>query len=126
MAGLGALERVLMDELWDADTPLPVRDLRDRLNARGGRELAYNTVQTVLDRLARKGLVIRSQEGRAHRYSPARSREDHVAAVMLEALSDTGRRGAVLARFAELVDARDARALLQALTARSTRRRPRG
>jgi predicted transcriptional regulator len=101
-----------------------VRELRERVNARESRELAYNTVQTVLDRLARKGMVVRRQEGRAHRYAPARSREDHVAALMLEALSGTGERGAVLARFAELVDSRDARALLQALTARSTRRRP--
>ncbi len=124
MAGFGALERMLMDELWDAGEPLLVRELRERVNARGGRQLAYNTVQTVLDRLARKGIVVRSREGRAHRYAPARSREDHVAALMLEALSDTEERGAVLARFAQLVDPRDARALLQALTARSPRRGP--
>src|SRR6266496_3268321 len=86
MAGFGALERVLMGELWDAGEPLPVREVRDRVNARGGRQLAYNTVQTVLDRLARKGIVVRSREGRAHRYAPAASREDHVAALMLQAL----------------------------------------
>ena len=121
MADFGTLERAVMNELWDAGGPMLVRELRERVNARSGRELAYTTVQTVVDRLAHKGFVLRTQDGRAHRYAPIRSREEHIAALMLEALSDTGKRGAVLARFAQLVDARDARALLQALTDRSAR-----
>ena len=121
MADFGALERAVMNELWDAGGPMLVRELRERVNAGGGRELAYTTVQTVVDRLAHKGFVLRTPDGRAYRYAPARSREEHVAALMLEVLSDTGARGAVLARFAQLVDARDARALLQALADRSAR-----
>ncbi len=118
MADFGALERAIMNELWNASGPMLVRELRERVNAGGGRELAYTTVQTVVDRLAHKGFVLRTQDGRAHRYAPARSREEHVAGLMLDALSDTGERGAVLARFAQLVDARDAKALLQALADR--------
>ena len=121
MAGFGALERAIMDALWSGSGPMPVRELRERVNAGGGRELAYTTVQTVADRLARKGYVVRTRDGRAYRYAPASSREEHVAGLMVEALSDTGERGAVLARFAQLVDARDARALLQALADRSFR-----
>jgi predicted transcriptional regulator len=121
MADFGVLERAIMDALWDASGPILVRELRERVNAGGGRELAYTTVQTVADRLARKGLVQRTRDGRAHRYAAARSREEHVAGLMLEALSDTGERGAVLARFAQLVDRRDAKALLQALSDRSAR-----
>ena len=102
-----------------------VRELREQVNAGGGRGLAYTTVQTVADRLVRKGLVQRTQDGRAYRYAPARSREEHVAGLMLEALSDTGERGAVLARFAQLVDAGDARTLLQALADRPARRKRR-
>src|SRR6266536_914354 len=67
MAGFGALERVLMGELWDAGEPLPVREVRDRVNARGGRQLAYNTVQTVLDRLARRGARPLRATGRSAR-----------------------------------------------------------
>ncbi len=39
------------------------------------RALAYTTVMTVLDRLARRGLVTRSRQGRAFVYSPAVSRD---------------------------------------------------
>jgi predicted transcriptional regulator len=38
-------------------------------------ELAYNTVQTMLNVLHRKGRVQRSLEGRAYVYSPVASRE---------------------------------------------------
>ncbi|MBI3471097.1 MAG: BlaI/MecI/CopY family transcriptional regulator [Candidatus Solibacter usitatus] len=37
--------------------------------------LAYTTVMTLLDRLARKGTVSRRKVGRAYVYAPARSRE---------------------------------------------------
>jgi predicted transcriptional regulator len=40
-----------------------------------GNELAYNTVQTMLNVLHRKGRVERTLEGRAYVYSPVASRE---------------------------------------------------
>ncbi len=39
-------------------------------------ELAYTTVMTTLDRLFKKGLLTRSEEGRAFRYAPRLSREE--------------------------------------------------
>jgi len=39
-------------------------------------ELAYTTVMTTLDRLFKKGLLTRSEEGRAFRYVPRFSREE--------------------------------------------------
>ena len=39
------------------------------------RPLAYTTVMTLLDRLARKGAVARRKEGRRHVYAPLVSRE---------------------------------------------------
>jgi predicted transcriptional regulator len=41
-----------------------------------GHRLAYTTVMTTLDRLFKKGLLGRSQEGLAFRYEAAVSRED--------------------------------------------------
>jgi len=40
------------------------------------RELAYTTVMTTLDRLFKKGLLTRTEEGRAFRYMPRYSREE--------------------------------------------------
>ncbi len=39
-------------------------------------DLAYTTLMTTLDRLFKKGLLTRSEEGRAFRYAPRFSRED--------------------------------------------------
>jgi len=39
------------------------------------RKLAYTTVMTILERLARKGGVMRRKSGRAYLYSPRLSRE---------------------------------------------------
>ena len=52
MAGLGELEREVMARLWDAGEPLTVRQVHERLDPARG--LAYTTVMTVLDRLAKK------------------------------------------------------------------------
>nr|BFE78376.1 hypothetical protein GCM10020093_009770 [Planobispora longispora] len=92
-----------------------------RRSTREGTALAYTTVQTVADRLARKGLLTRSRSGVAFVYAPVRTREEHVVAVMLAALSDLPDRGPVLARFAESVEPGDAQRLLDALTGRSSR-----
>jgi predicted transcriptional regulator len=85
-----------METLWSADQPVTARDVQDAL---AGRDLATTTVLTVLGRLERKGLVTRERDGRAHRYRPVASREDHVAELMHDALDAAPDRGAVLARF---------------------------
>jgi len=118
-----------MDQLWRAEQPLLVREILDRINAVSARPLAYTTVQTVADRLVRKGLAARVLDGVAYRYQAVRSREEHVAELMLDALSGSDDRSVALARFAELVDPRDARQLLEALAerksaGRGTDRRP--
>ncbi len=112
MARLGELERAVMDVLWAAPAGSTARDVVDALPER---DLAATTVLTVLSRLERKGLVARDRDGRAHRYRPVGSREDHVAALMREALDSAGDRAAALARFADQVDVADAAALADAL-----------
>ncbi len=62
---LPELELECMKALWESGE-LSVRAVRDHLAPR--RPLAYTTVLTVLDRLARKGVVARRKVGRAHLY----------------------------------------------------------
>jgi len=70
---LGDLEHAVMDVLWVRGAPTSVRDVHEDLSERG---LAYTTVMTVLDRLAKKGVVVRQLDGRAWLYLPAKSRAD--------------------------------------------------
>ena len=95
----GDLEREVMAQLWQAGEPLTVRQVHERLSAE--RDLAYTTVMTVLDRLAKKGVVTQERTDRAYRYVPAQSREEMTAALMLDALSAApdGVRDAALAHF---------------------------
>ena len=94
---LGDLEREVMTRLWDASGPLTVRQVHDLLIA--DRDLAYTTVMTVLDRLAKKGVVRRQKADRAYLYEPAQTREEMTAAVMLDALSSSTDQDAALAHF---------------------------
>ena len=94
---LGDLEREVMTQLWEAGEPLTVRQVHERLSRR--RDLAYTTVMTVLDRLAKKGVVTQQKADRAYRYAPAQTREEMTASVMLDALTAGGDQDAALAYF---------------------------
>ena len=111
MNRLGDLERKVMDVLWDsAEAPLTGRQVADQLPDR-----AYTTVLTILDRLRRKGLVRRTTAGRAHRFAASDTRESYMAELMIDAMGDSGDRGAVLVRFAESVSSDEAQVLRRAL-----------
>ncbi|MBB4690358.1 BlaI/MecI/CopY family transcriptional regulator [Paractinoplanes abujensis] len=94
---LGDLEREVMTQLWDAGEPLTVRQVHERLSRQ--RDLAYTTVMTVLDRLAKKGVVLQQKADRAYKYAAAQSREEMTASVMLDALSSSDDQDAALAHF---------------------------
>lgn len=85
---LGELERAVMDRLWaDQDGRwFTVREIHESLAA--SRARAYTTVMTVLQRLAKKGIVAAKRDGRAHRYQATRSRGDMTADLMRQALED--------------------------------------
>lgn len=85
-----------MDALWAAPEPMTAREVQDAL---AERDLATTTVLTVLGRLERKGLLARAKDGRAHRYRPRASREDHIAELMRDVLDAAPDRGAALASF---------------------------
>jgi len=61
---LGPLERRVLHEIWERKS-VTVRELL----ADGKMQLAYTTVMTTLDRLYKKGILGRTEEGRAFRYT---------------------------------------------------------
>ena len=64
---LAPLELDCMTTLWPMGEGT-VREIRDQLAPRLPR--AYTTIMTIMDRLARKGVVERRKVGRAYRYRP--------------------------------------------------------
>lgn len=118
-AALGDLERAVMDVLWSLgpgeDTT--VRDVHSRLSEH--RDVAYTTVMTVMDRLARKSMVEQRKDGRAYRYSPRASRAEMTADLLrgtLEHLGEKDREPALVA-FVEEASPADIAALRRALDA---------
>jgi predicted transcriptional regulator len=88
MPQLGGLETKVMEVLWDASSPLSVREVHDVLNETA--DLAYTTVMTVLDRLAKKHIVLRDRDGKAWLYRVAASREQLLVSEVIEAMRHPG------------------------------------
>ena len=70
---LAPLELACMTTLWGLGEAT-VREIRDRMAKQ--RPRAYTTVMTIMDRLARKGVVERRRVGRAYLYRPNLSAEE--------------------------------------------------
>jgi predicted transcriptional regulator len=70
---LAPLELDCMNTLWPMGEGT-VREIRDQLAPR--RPRAYTTIMTIMDRLARKGIVERRKVGRAYIYRPNLTAED--------------------------------------------------
>ncbi len=89
---LGDLERSVLEELWSLhlDKWATVRDVHESLAAQ--RDIAYTTVMTVMDRLAKKDLVVQRREGRAYLYRAAGTRSEMAADMMREALDEFSQR----------------------------------
>ena len=88
MPQLGGLETKVMEVLWDASAPLSVREVHDTLNTSA--DLAYTTVMTVLDRLAKKHILLRDRDGKAWLYRAAATREQLLVGDVLDALRHPG------------------------------------
>jgi len=108
-----------MEALWDTGEWLTPRQVHTVVGR--SRELAYNTVLTVLVRLCEKGRLERHRDGRGHVYRPLQSREQYLTARMEQVLSEARDRPAVLANFVESLDSRD-RTDLRRLLDRARRR----
>jgi predicted transcriptional regulator len=96
---LGELETRVMDLVW-SEHPLSVRAACDRL----GKEHAYTTIMTTMDRLHKKRLLRRRKDGNAFLYEPAMDRAEYQKRVVEAALTPLLEQGAspVLAAFVEV------------------------
>ncbi|HJT94496.1 MAG TPA: BlaI/MecI/CopY family transcriptional regulator [Mycobacterium sp.] len=121
--GFGDLEAVIMDRIWDREAKTTtVRDIFDELAAE--REIAYTTVMSTMDNLHGKGWLAREKDGKAYRYWPTLTREQHSARLMRDALDAGGRSELVLNHFVEQIGPEESarlRAALRRIAARSRR-----
>jgi predicted transcriptional regulator len=80
---LGPLETRLLELLWAQRRPATVRHIRRALP-----ELAYTTIMTTLDRLYRKGLLLRDKDGRAFAYVPRYTRAELLSELISGHMAD--------------------------------------
>jgi predicted transcriptional regulator len=99
-AALGHLEREVMDVVWRCGQTT-VREVQAALP----RRVAYTTVMTTLDRLFKKGFVVRTRTGRAFVYRALRTREQTEAAVASGMMSGLFSGRGVMPILSNLVDA---------------------
>ena len=113
----GTLEIRVLEALWERAQPQSVRDLMPVFES-----VAYTTLMTTLDRLHRKGVLLRQKAGRAFVYRHRYTREALLAGLAGEALESVfGARATelkpILSFFVEKVsrEDRDALAALEKL-----------
>ena len=113
--GVGPLEWKVLELLWGLDRAVTVRHVRLSFP-----ELAYTTLMTTLDRLYRKGMLVRRRPGRAFAYQPRCSRDqmlsELVSGHLTGVLAASGASTAILSTLVHAVGRRDA-ALLDELDA---------
>ncbi len=107
----GALERAVLEVLWDHGGWLSPGEVSQRLEA----DLAYTTVVTVLRRLYGKDMLARESEGRAHVYRPHRTREEHTAVAMADILTGARDPATALNHFVDTLGEDDRRQLRRLL-----------
>jgi predicted transcriptional regulator len=97
---LGTLERDVMAVAW-MRPEVSVRDVCAQLDS-----VAYTTVMTTMDRLFKKGLLVRRKVGRAFVYRAVATREELQGAVANELMQSLlERQGEPLPLLSSLVDA---------------------
>ncbi|MFD8563589.1 BlaI/MecI/CopY family transcriptional regulator [Streptosporangium canum] len=115
MLGLGELESAIMERMWSYHRPATVRDVLEDL--RRERNIAYTTVMTVMDKLHKKGLLLRQPEGRAYVYRTVTTKESYTADRMRATLAGGGNQAATLVHFLERLTTEESIALRAALQA---------
>ncbi len=97
---MGDLEADVLGVVWEQGKAT-VQEVKEALEPK--RALAYTTVMTVMTRLAQKGLLERSKEGRAYYYTPAASQQK-VAGSLLSSLVNRLYDGATGKAIAQLLE----------------------
>jgi predicted transcriptional regulator len=80
------LELEILKVLWH-QSPLPVREVRARLEREASRALAHSSVITMLNIMHRKGLLRRKREGKAFLFSPKVEKHRVTGRMMRDLLS---------------------------------------
>jgi len=117
MAGSGAmflppplheLESEVMEEVWGQGC-VTVRAIFEALNARNGKQRAYTTIMTIMQRLDEKGLLCRCRQGKTDVYEACLTRDEYLqaraeaeVAALVEQYGD-----AALVHFARRIDQLD-------------------
>lgn len=80
------LELDILKVLW-GESPLSVREVRERLDRQAGRELAHSSVITMLNIMHRKGFLRRKKKGKAFLFAPKVARDRVAGGMMRDLLS---------------------------------------
>jgi len=80
------LELEILKILWE-ESPLPVREVRARLESEAGRPLAHSSVITMLNIMHRKGFLKRRKDGKAFLFSPKVEKQRVTGKMMSDLLS---------------------------------------
>lgn len=75
----------IMKAVWALDRAVTVRDVLEHAFPEG--EKAYTTVQTVMNTLEKKSLLLREKTGLVNFYTPTRAQEDVIKAEMASLVS---------------------------------------
>jgi BlaI family penicillinase repressor len=75
------LELEILKILWQ-EAPLPVRDVRTRLEEHAGRTLSHSSVITMLNIMVRKGYLKRRKKGKAFLFTPKVARDSVAGGIM--------------------------------------------
>ncbi len=113
---MGELEHQLLQAIWRSQNGLTPAEA---LQALGG-TVAYTTVLTVLTRLFQKDLLVRSREGKAHRYAAAVGEADWIAGKMRAALNSASDHRLAMSQFVGSLSSAEKSALRSVLKQRST------
>ena len=124
LPALGELETAVLEYLWAHGT-VEAKDVQRDLGV--GRNITLNTIQSTVERLHRKRLLIRERVGHAYRYAPAISRDEFRAHAIANVAGELrGAEGAgVIAAFVELATKADRKNLerLEAVVAAARAKR---
>ena len=99
------LELEILKVLWE-ESPLLVRDVRERLEDRTGRPLAHSTVITMLNIMHRKGFLRRRKQGKSFVFWP-RDKKQRVAGRMVGDLVERAFDGSASAMVLSLLETAD-------------------
>ncbi len=80
------LELEILKVLWD-EAPLPVREVRTRLEEQAKRKLTHSSVITMLNIMVRKGYLRRRKQGKAFLFTPKVKKETVASGIMGDLLS---------------------------------------